>query len=217
MLTICQDKDARRLQLILAQRPSLLRTVCDEMGGLEMETTMTAPNPSRQDRRHWKWTKQTSYCSCATLTPRRIATYSTSRVDFFKNSVESRKHSITCPLYIGTETTATVGFKMAYYGKLLANTVKATISITSGAGGYSINPGLRFGAVVPYDSPAFVILELTTFPGGFTTTSPSQSKEVADYFKSALQRLYELFQDGRASPTDTSEFGENLLHVISTF
>ena len=175
---------------------------------------MTAPSPCRQDRRDWKWTKQKSYCSCATLTRRRTARCSVGRVDFFKTSVESSNHSITCPLYIRTEATKIVGFKMGYYGRLLANTVRATISITTGAGGYSINPSLKFHAIVPRRSPAFRLLDCKTLKERFLTPSAPQSKEVSDYFENTLQQIYELFQDGRASPTDTNESGQNLLHVI---
>ena len=179
----------------------------------------TAPNPSRQERRNWKRIKQISCCSCATLIRRRAATYSFGRINFFRTLVESSSHSFTCPLYIRTEATTTLGLKMAFYGRLLAKTVQATISITAGAGGCSINPCLKFHAVVPNDSPAFLILNYRAFRKRFPrnqspTTSPSQSIEVCDFFQSTLQDLYELFQDGRASPTDTSEFGQTLLHVI---
>ena len=178
---------------------------------------MTTQNSSRQDYRSGKWTKQKLYCSCTTLTRRRAATYSIGRVKFFKDSVDSSNHSATCPLYIRTETTTTVGFKMGYYGRLLANTVRATISITTGAGGYSINPCLKFHAVVPNSSPAFRLLDHKISREFLYTEPLPQSKTVCDYFNSALKQLYELFQDGRASPTDTNESGQTLLHVTSTF
>lgn len=54
-LTICQDEDAQKLQLALAQKASLLRTVCDEAGGLEIDvgriSTMTARKRIAQDHR----------------------------------------------------------------------------------------------------------------------------------------------------------------------
>ena len=174
----------------------------------------TAPNPSRQDRRDWKRIKQISCCSCATLIRRKAATYSIGRMNFFRTLVESSNHSVTCPLYIRTEATTTVGFKIVFYRRLLANIVRATISITTGAGGCSINSGLKFHAVVPSDSPAFLILRNETFRERFHTTLPPQSKEMCDYLKSALEQLYELFKRGRASPTDTDEYGWTLLHVV---
>ena len=175
---------------------------------------MTAQSPSRLDRRTWKRTKQKAYCSCATLIRRRDTTYSVGRVDFFKSSVESNNHSVTCPLYIRTEATTTVGFKMGYYGRLLANTVRATISITTGAGGYTINPCLKLHAIVPKNSPAFRLLDFDHCKECFLTTRAPRSKEISEYFENALRQLYELFKDGRASPTDVDESGQTLLHVI---
>ena len=218
-LTICQEEDARKLQLALAQRPSILRTVCDETGGLEMNieriSTMMARNRITQDGRNGKRTQQIPYCSCSTLTRRRVATYSIGSVEFFKTSMESCKHSTICPFYIGTEATTTVGLKMAYYGRLLANTVRATISITAGAGGFSINPCLNHRALVPRNSPAFSLLNLDELIRLRRSTPLSQTNEVCEYFESILQQLYELFKDKAASPTDIDEDGETLLTVIS--
>ena len=176
---------------------------------------MTVQNPSRLDSRIWKRNKQKSCCSCVNLTRRRTTTYSIGRVDFFKTSVESSNHSVTCPLYIRTQATTILGFKMVYYGRLLANTVRATISITTGAGGYSINPCLRFHAMVPNSSPAFWLLDWNILSNRLTP--PPQPKEVSDYFDFALRQLYDLFRDGRASPTDTNERGQTLLHVVKLF
>ncbi|KAL9130116.1 MAG: hypothetical protein Q9175_007111 [Cornicularia normoerica] len=212
------DEDARKLQLALAQRPSLLRTVCDTAGGLEMNvkriSTMTAQNRVTQAGRKGKWTKQRPYCSCSTLIRERAANYSIGRVEFFKTSVESCKHSVTCPLYIGIKATTTVGLKMAYYGRLLANTVRATVSVTAGAGGFSISPCLKFRALVPGDSPAFNLLNSERVMYRFGSRPLSQTNEICKYFESALQQLYELFTDGAASPTDMDEDGRTLLHVL---
>ena len=174
---------------------------------------MTEQNPSRLDHRTWKRTKQKSYCSCATLIRRRAATYSIGRIDFFKTFVESSSHSVSCPLYIRTEAATTVGFKMEYYGRLLAKTVRATVSITTGAGGFSINPCLKFHATVPKSSLPFRLLDQEKLQERFLTTL-ALSKALSNYFDNALRQLYELFQDGRASPTDVNESGRTLLHVI---
>ena len=177
-------------------------------------STMTAHCPSGLDHPVWKRVKQKSYCSYNTLIRRRATTYSIGRVDFFKSSIESSNHSFTCPLYIGTKATTTVGFKLDYYGRLLANTIRATISITTGAGGYSINPYLKFYAIVPKSSPAFRLLDYEIFRERFLTTPALQSKAVSDYYKNTLRQLYELFKDGKASPTDVNISGYTLLDVI---
>ena len=117
-LTICQDEDAQKLQLALAQKASLLRTVCDEASGLEMDfgriSTMTARKRIAQDRRKGKWTKHRLYYSCSTLIREKASTYSIGGAKIFKTSMECCKHSIDCPFYIRTEVTNTVGLKMVY-------------------------------------------------------------------------------------------------------
>lgn len=210
-----QDEDARKLQLVLAQRPSLLQNICDETGGLEMNVdrmpAMTARDRIMQDSRKARSTKQRSFCSCSTIIRERGTSYSMGGVRLFKSSMESSKHSASCPLYIGTEATTTIELKMTYYGRLLANTVRATISFTTGAGGISISPCLRLRALVPKSSPAFQLLDRKALSARFGWTSPTN--EPCKYFESALQQLYELFQARVASPTDISEDGETLITV----
>lgn len=213
-----QDDDARKLQLVLAQRPSLLRNICDEAGGFDLYVsgmpTTIARNRMMQDRRKAKWIKQRSFCSCSALTRKRDNAYSMGSIKVFKTSIESCKHSTSCPLYTGTEASTTVGLKMTYYGKLLANTVQATISFTIGAGGRSISPCLRFRALVSNSSPAFQILNKEALYAGFGIRGPPKTIELCEYFESALQQLYDLFQAKVASPTDISEDGNTLITVV---
>lgn len=212
-----EDEDARKLQLVLAQRPSLLRSICDEVGGVEIDMdrmpTTTARNRIMQDRRKAEWTKQRYFCSCSTLVRERAITYSIGAVKLFKTSMESSKHSASCHLYIGTEATTTVGLKMTYYGKLLANTIRATISFTNGAGGISISPCLRLRALVSNPSPAFQLLDRKALEARFRDTQSQQTNELCQHFENVLQELYELFHAKVASPTDISEDGNTLITV----
>lgn len=217
-LTIFQDEDARKLQLALAKRPSVLRNVCNRVGGLEMniepKPTMTAQNRIMQDLRKGRWIKERPCCSCSPLIRKRAATYSISNVEIFKTSLDFSNHCVTCPFYIGIDSTTSIGFKMTYYGRLLANTVRATISITAGAGGISISPCLNFRALVPNNSPAFRLLDHNEFGRLVHSTPPSQTNKLCEFFDKTLQQLYKLFKDRAASPTDTNQYGETLLFVI---
>lgn len=181
---------------------------------IEPVSPMTAHNKITQEIRKGKWTKQRSYCCCSTLTRERTATYSIGSLKIFKTSVELCKHSTTCPLYIGTEATTTVGLKMSYYGRLLANTVRATMSFTAGAGGFSVSPCLKLRAVVSRDSPAFSLLKSVPSRRPGYRRPQSQTNEIGEYWGSALQQLYKLFKDRAASPTDIDEDGNTLLTVI---
>lgn len=181
---------------------------------IKRTTTMAAQNRITKDGRNRKRTKQSSWCSCSTLRRERATTYSISGIEFFKRSTESCKHSVACHLYIGTEAATTVGLKMTYYGKLLANTVRASMSITAGAGGFSISPCLNFRAVVPRDSPAFSLLDPSRLYERFPRRSLIDSNELCEYFESALREIYELFRSKAASPNDVDEDGTTLLIVI---
>ena len=180
---------------------------------VERTSTVTAQERITRDRRKRKLIEQRPYCSCSTLTRERGAKFSMGGIEVFKTSTETYKHSTTCAYCIRTEATTTVGLKMTYYGRLLANTVRATVSITSGAGGFSISPCLNFRALVSNRSPAFKLLDSKTLYTHFVRTPPSRTSEVCDYFESTLQQIYELFQDKVASPTDINECGETLIHV----
>jgi hypothetical protein len=77
--------------------------------------------------------------------------------------------------------------------------------MTNGAGGFSISPKLHFRAVVPKDSPAFKLLDK------YSHFMVEQGE-----IRRTHQALFELFHAGRASPTDTLENGDTLLHVRQT-
>ena len=183
---------------------------------IERTSQIMAQDRMTQHRRKGKWINQRQYCSCSTLMQERASTYLIGGVEVFKTSMESSKHSMSCPFHIGTKVTTTVGLKMSYYGKLLANTVRATISITTGAGGFSINPCLKLHARVSKFSPAFELLYPDMLHRRFMSTGLSQTNELCNYFESALQQLYELFQDKVASPTDVDQDGYTLITVVQT-
>jgi hypothetical protein len=84
--------------------------------------------------------------------------------------------------------------------------------MTHGAGGFSISPKLHFRAVVPKDSPAFKLV------GKYGRHHRYLHMEKGE-IRRTHQALFELFRAGRASPTDTLENGDTLLHVrhISAF
>ena len=181
---------------------------------VERNSTLTAQNKITQDRCKEKWIKQRLYCSCSTLIRERTATCSIGSVKVFQTSTESCKHSMSCPFYIGTEATTTIGLKTTYYGKLLAKTVRATISFTTGAGGLSISPCLKLRATVSASSTAFQILDPLDLNTRFRRARLCQTNEVGKYFEGPLQQLYELFQDNVASPTDVDEYGATLITVV---
>lgn len=181
---------------------------------VKQTSSITAQKGTSKGLRNRNLTKQRLWCSCSTLSRERAVTYSIGGLDFFKTSTESCKHSVACPLYIGTEAATTVGLKMTYYGRLLANTIRASMSITAGAGDFSISPCLNFRALVPRDSPAFKLLDYKTLSNHCSHTPLSRTSEVCENFESALREVYDLFRSRVASPNDVDEDGNTLLMVI---
>jgi hypothetical protein len=83
--------------------------------------------------------------------------------------------------------------------------VLASLQIAIGAGGLIISPKLEFQPVVPYDSPAFTLLRTVeaSFKLGFNESVIQDTQKM----------LFELFREGKASPSDTLPNGQTILHV----
>ena len=81
------------------------------------------------------------------------------------------------------------------------------MSFTRGAGGFSISPRLSFVNVVPWDSPAFALLEAYKMDWDGVLKNPSKHAE------KILMQMYRLFETGKASSTDVNQYGNTLLHV----
>jgi hypothetical protein len=78
------------------------------------------------------------------------------------------------------------------------------MAVSWGAGGISISPRLSLRAIVSARSPVFaLLLEAHSKPPG----------EFRDTIEFVSQELFQLFQQGRASPMDVLSDGTTLLHV----
>ena len=99
-----------------------------------------------------------------------------------------------------------VGFTLSYCGSLLAGAVRFMYYTTSGAGGWSISRSIRFFHVVPFDSPAFALLNMT-IPAN---ASAEDAQAVLDV---TIQKIQWLMDEKKASPFDVDPDGNTLLHV----
>lgn len=80
--------------------------------------------------------------------------------------------------------------------------------MTHGAGGFSISPNLTFSPVVPSSAAAFALLNIR-FSRSTTTI------DIQEYFDTRLQQLSRLYYERKASPHDTDQDGNTVLHVCS--
>lgn len=196
----------------LIQRPDLLRSVCDEAVRVEpnlrhviqgSEQVLCSSNFSRFRRQ-----LRTPRCSCRpstafkALSAPRLRGSTRSLNAWF--SLSSFKHCQDCPLYATSERRHSIGINLSYCGLILAKAAQASISITRGAGGFSISPTLTFGPVVPSSSAVFSVFDF----GHWDSVTDTQQR-----LKAFVKKSRQLFQDGKASPFDVDEDGNSLLHV----
>jgi hypothetical protein len=88
---------------------------------------------------------------------------------------------------------------------ILKFSVQASLTITKGAGCFTISPHIEFRSVVPLDSPVFSLLE---------DTEKGLGSPKADFvIRSTHKKLLQLFREGKAPYSDTLPNGDTILHV----
>lgn len=135
-------------------------------------------------------------CPCRYPTPASAA---------YIESKYALSHRNGCPLHESGSRTISFVMNRTICNRLLRFSVLASLQITAGAGGLAISPKLEFRPVVPEDSPAFTLLRgvEASFKSGFNRS----------VIQDTNKRLFELFREGKASPSDTLPNGETILHV----
>ena len=142
-----------------------------------------------------------------------FATTSTPKWKFMFKT-ESMSHHPGCHLFVRSCSITVTKVCMKRCGAFLSGAIEASISITRGAGGFSISPDLRCARAVPANNPAFKLLEHLRH---VLFTSPAMNiGEVKLSLETGIQDLARLFRDGKASPYDVDLSGNTLLHVCLT-
>jgi hypothetical protein len=118
----------------------------------------------------------------------------------------SRSHHQACPRYGEFAQEKILSLYLSYCGLFLAAAIKATLSITRGAGGFSISPSLRYTRIVPSDSPSFALLNINL--DNFET-----AKEMQACFDTCIRQLSRLYSERKALPYDVDQYGDTVLHV----
>ena len=201
-----------------------MQSVCAENDRLE-----NIPRPINEQREGRlasgdRTRKRYQRCSCKT---KHNSTYTeiSSKSSYFRTTSKptwrfivetgSMSHHKACPLFVSPSSTTVAKFHMKRCGAFLSGAIEASISITRGAGGFSISPGLRFAHVVPANNPAFELLHRLRD----MYFSPGQTNSIGELelsLETGVQDLTRLFRDGKASPYDVDLQGSTLLHVRLT-
>ncbi|KAL4973670.1 hypothetical protein BDW66DRAFT_168434 [Aspergillus desertorum] len=114
-------------------------------------------------------------------------------------------HKSGCLLHAPGRRTINLVMKRTICNCLLGFSVLASLQITTGTGGFTISPKLVFRPVVPEDSPAFILLR--------SVRPRFKEDSNRSVIRNVNRRLFELFREGKASPSDTLADGRTILHV----
>ena len=116
-------------------------------------------------------------------------------------------HHRNCPLFHECQVIKQIGLRLSFCGPLLQGAMQATMSMTRGSGGLSINPMLAFSNIVPSNTGSFKRLDMDQFRGW------SSAADLRSILKLKKQELLRLYQQGAASPHDVDEAGDSIIHV----
>ena len=111
-------------------------------------------------------------------------------------------HRPSCPYFLERRNIWKLSFNLNYTSLVFRNRLQVALSIQFGHGGIEINPKLELRGVQRDNSPAFALI--------FEFTDPLQTFMTVDQLG---LRMRQLFEDGKASPFETNEYGETLMHV----
>ena len=203
-----------------------MQSVCAENDRLE---NLSRPINERREGRlasRDRRGKRYQRCSCKTE-PNSTYTEISSKSSYLRTTstlmwrfiyeTESMSHHHACPFAVSSSSTTLAKFRIKRCGAFLSGAIEVSISITRGAGGFSISPGLRCAHVVPHDNPAFqLIYRLGNDICIALQTYTPTIDEIKLSLETGIQDLARLFRDGKASPYDVDLSGITLLHVRLT-
>lgn len=208
-LTLPQNQKITSLQIGMISQPSLLRSVCDQYDEINNypEPYLATPDIYSRLRRS---TKNRGQCCGCQSSLRGSASKSyylalTRKLHWRMNlALHLLSHRPSCPL-LHTYIISAKGC-----GTLLARAVEVSITITRGAGGFSISPVMQCLRVVPHDSPAFKLVDWSSaLKRGLVKSTTEFDNILLDNFS----KIVLLFEAGKASAHDVDPHRESLLHV----
>lgn len=187
----------------------LHRLLCDQQQQLQAETqcelrytkngTLVTSRLYRQTASH------ILDCTCSRRTYMAQSWSSIRRRRFYQLQISS--HDRSCPLYRFARKAEYIETGINFCSSYLRFSLQIALSMTKGAGGFSIGPRLNVRTIVPYDSPASDCLN-QIFSRRWVP-----NYDFDEFLESALQHILGLFNEGKAAPTDLTPDGRTLLHV----
>ncbi|KAL4886889.1 hypothetical protein BJY04DRAFT_43414 [Aspergillus karnatakaensis] len=118
-------------------------------------------------------------------------------------------HDESCALHVEGQQAVAISGSYTFCNRFLGLSVQVMMTLTRGAGAFTISPIIRMQAVVCSDSPAFNLIESYNY----TEYSP---EEFSDIFKYITATLLQMFSEGAAAPTDRLQDGSTILHSLAS-
>jgi hypothetical protein len=147
-------------------------------------------------------------CNCRQVIVQRASRIIFTGLKFFSQT--ALLHRQDCLYFRNQKVTKKMGLRIIQPNKLVGAVIEVSCTLQSGAGDLSISPYLALRGFSRKNSPAFALFE--EFGWGKVVTLPQQLSSM----RQIPTRLNLLFSTGEASPNETNEFGETLLHVSLT-
>ncbi|KAF7511002.1 hypothetical protein GJ744_005548 [Endocarpon pusillum] len=154
-----------------------------------------------------------SVCTCPASYAFREYQYLSRAVSLFYSKERYETHLPRCPFYTSPQQVRKLGARFHSVGYLLSTAILTTVSMKTGASGFSITPHLSFKAIVSSRSPAFSLFSQENYEKSLHRRSATTSELTSEFLDSIMPRLLRLFAERQASPTDVNEFGQSLLHA----
>ena len=196
--------EPRELFIALLRKPGFLRDTIKELETIEDRLLLENPNPELCNPLSIAEPVE-KLCVCRPLTVCRSSKSIFPGIEFSSQTTAS--HRQDCPYSRDQKLTRKVSINVFHISKLIEMVLQASFTVQFGAGGMSISPSLELRGFSRNDSPAFTL---------FKELEWYEARTVSHYLSILSQistRLRFLFTNGEASPSETNEYGDTLLHV----
>ncbi|KAJ1707815.1 hypothetical protein NYO67_10013 [Aspergillus flavus] len=124
----------------------------------------------------------------------------------------SRHHSSSCNYRRSVYGSHNAAKRFSFICTFFGLGVSASITIFKEPRGFRVAPHLAFRATVPFDSPAFVLVDKLAY------SDPNSTSESAiSLVNTVTAQLYQLYDEGKAQPSDIDPEGRSILHTLYMF
>ncbi|KAE8387079.1 hypothetical protein BDV23DRAFT_196003, partial [Aspergillus alliaceus] len=117
------------------------------------------------------------------------------------------RHEYVCPFHRQDKRIFSIFKRWVFCNRILKLSIRASITVQMGAGGFFISPKIHFRPIVSAESPVFCLLR--------ETEKCLKSEMIGPEIEGAQKKLLALFAEGKGAPLDTLPNGDTILHMIA--